>query len=75
MPSIDQQECRYCDELICNERQGKEWFRCRHGRFDIEARLTPGRMIPRYFAWSGIKRANKTVRQAQSTCRDFVPKD
>ena len=64
-------ECRFCDELICNERQGKEWFRCWHGRFDIGDRFSPGGMISRYFAWSGIWRPNKTVAAAQKNCPYF----
>jgi len=64
-------ECRFCDELICDERQGREWFRCRHGRFDIEEPLKPGDMIPRYFAWSGIWKPNKTVAAAQKGCPYF----
>jgi len=57
------QECRFCDELGRHLRQGKEWFRCQHGRFDT--------VVPRYFAWSGIRQPNKTVAAAQKDCPYF----
>lgn len=64
-------QCRFCDELICSEFQGKKWYRCRHGRFDQPEPLHPGQMIPRYFAWSGIWKLNKTVAAAQKDCPYF----
>lgn len=67
-------ECRFCNELICGERlkESREYFRCRHGRFDQPEKLRPGQMIPVYFAWSGIWRPNKTVAAAQKDCPHFV---
>ena len=64
-------ECRFCAELIYGERQGREWYRCRHARFDLPEKLHPGQMIPRYFTWSGIWRPNKTVAAEQKDCPHF----
>lgn len=64
-------ECRFCAELTGCKDQGKEWFRCRYGRFDMQDQLAPGRMIPRYFAWSGVWKPNKTVAAAQKDCPHF----
>lgn len=64
--------CKYCDELVVSTRQGHDWYRCRHGRFDVPERFRPGHMIPRYFAWSGIWKPNKTVAKAQENCPLFV---
>ena len=66
------QECRFCNALVTEDFRGRETYRCRHGRFDVVDRFTPGRMIPRWFAWSGIWRPNKTVASAQKDCHRFL---
>lgn len=57
--------CYYCDELVVETRQGHDWYRCRHGRFDTKDGT------PQYFAWSGIWKPNKTVAAAQKDCPHF----
>lgn len=57
--------CKYCDELIVEIKDDHDWYRCRHGRFDIKR-------IPQYFAWTGIWKPNKVVAKAQENCPVFV---
>ena len=65
-------ECRFCAELEEGKAPHSEgYFRCRHGRFDVKDPFSPGRMIPRYFAWSGIWRRNKSVTASQKACPFF----
>jgi len=64
-------ECRFCAELRSSRSRGREYFRCRHGRFDVEDRYSPGRVIPCSFAWSGIWKPSKTVAAAQKGCPYF----
>ena len=66
------QQCRFCAELERKDFKGRDIYRCRHGRFDVADRSMPGRMIPQWFAWSGIWRPNKTVACTQKDCHRFV---
>lgn len=58
-------ECRFCGHLGRELFRGGEWFRCEKGRFDVHG-------APRYFAWSGVLRPNKTVAVAQKECSLFT---
>ncbi|MBA7701194.1 hypothetical protein ES703_109927 [subsurface metagenome] len=64
-------ECRFCALLkeIEDPLPGEEgYYRCSVGRFDVE---TPSGKVPQSFAWSGIRKPNKTVAMAQRDCPHF----
>ena len=44
-------------------------YRCSVGRYDVTLRI--GSKSPRWFAWGGITKPNKTVAAAQRDCSDY----
>lgn len=56
-------QCSQCEHL-----KGPDYWRCQMGRFDQP-------MARSYFAWSEIKRPNKTVARAQTDCPFFIKKE
>jgi hypothetical protein len=68
---ITPKECRSCANIIEEEfREYETVYSCSKGRFDGEPKPYEVRAedYHRWFAWSGIKTANKTVAEAQFRC-------
>ena len=69
-------ECRFCAYLGLGRDQLPDYlpgeadqYRCAKGHFDVP--VPSGGTVPRTFAWSGIWRPNKSVKQIQELCNDF----
>jgi hypothetical protein len=68
-------ECRFCNLLKSDDYRGAETYTCSKGRFDDVPSSTEFRAegYHDWFAWSGIWRPNKTVKEAQKKCPHFTP--
>ena len=62
--------CTNCAHLIKDQIGGKDSFTCELGLFDTEFHATTGGY--HWFAWSGVKRPNKTVAKARRSCKEWT---
>jgi len=70
-------KCYHCDRLERKEFPGglvgrvrNIAYRCSAGKYDIWEGID-GNKIPRYFAWGGVLKLNKSVAAAQLGCLEF----
>jgi len=61
--------CINCANLIKDQISGKESYTCEIGLFDTDLDATRGSY--QWFAWSGVKRRNKTVVKARRSCKEW----
>ncbi len=61
--------CINCASIIQDRIGGKDSYTCGKGRFDTDIDGTIG--AHHWFAWSGIKRPNKTVARARRSCTEW----
>jgi hypothetical protein len=67
-------ECRFCGLLQSEHFVGEDNYTCSRGRFNGELLMHGGSQSTyQWFAWSGIWRPNKTVKEAQKKCPHFTP--
>lgn len=61
--------CINCATLIKDQIGGRESYTCEIGLFDTDLDATKGTY--QWFAWSGVKRPNKTVAKARRSCKEW----
>ena len=61
--------CISCAHIIQDQIRGMDSYTCGAGRFDTDIDATRG--AHHWFAWSGIKRPNKTVAAARRSCTEW----
>ncbi len=62
--------CINCSHLIKDTIGGKESYTCEKGKFDPDLQISTGGY--HWFAWSGIRRRNKTVVKARRSCQEWA---